>query len=90
MKQGKLQAGNEAVPVEYELRTVLANNKRETSGKLILGQPPGPELSKALTRLTGANLITEGGQALWVEFTKNLNGMEVEFIATPPYGFIVN
>jgi hypothetical protein len=38
---GKLQLGNEAVPVEYELQTAVANNKRETTGRLVLRQPQG-------------------------------------------------
>ena len=69
---------------------MLANNKRETTGRLTLGQTPGTELSVALTKLTGANLVTDDGQVLWVEFTKNLNGKEVEFIAAPPRGFTLN
>ena len=90
MKQGKLQLGNEAVPVEYELQTVLANNKRETTGRLVLRQPPAIQLSTALTKMTGANLVTDDGHAHWVEFTRNIDGTEIEFIASPPRGFVVN
>jgi len=90
MKQGKLQLGNDAVPVEYELKTVLTNNKRLTNGRLILRQTPGAQLAIALTKLTGANLVTDDGQVLRVEFTNNLNGSEIEFTAPPPRGVIVN
>ena len=90
MKQGKLQLGNDAVPVEYELKTVLTNNKRLTNGRLILRQTPGAQLAIALTKLTGANLVTDDGQVLRVEFTNNLNGSEIEFTAPSPQGVIVN
>ena len=90
VKQGKLQLGNEAIPVEYELQTVVANNKRETTGRLVLRQPPGIQLSTALTEMTGANLVTDDGHAHWVEFTRNIDGTEIEFIASPPRGVIVN
>ena len=90
MKQGKLQLGNEAVPVEYELRSSLSGLKRTIAGRLILGQAPGAELSAALVKLTGANLVTDDGHVLFVEFTNALNGEEVEFLAAPPTGFIVN
>ncbi len=81
MKQGKLQVGNEAVPVEYELQTVRANNKRETTGRLVLRQTPGPQLSTAFTNMTGANLVADDSQVHWIEFTRNLNGMEMAFVA---------
>ncbi len=90
VKRGKLQLGDAAVPVEYELKTVVANNKRQTNGKLILRQTPGAPLSAALTKLTGANLVTEDGQALWIEFTDNLNGSEIKFVVPPPRGVSVN
>src|SRR5260370_37510317 len=63
VKQGKLQLGNEAVPEEYELQTTVANNKRETTRRLVLRQPPGIQLSTALTKMTVANLVTDDGQA---------------------------
>jgi hypothetical protein len=90
MEQGRLQLRNEAVPVEYEIRTERVHNKRETTGRLILTQPPGDQLATALKNMTGANLILENGQTLWVEFTGNSNGEEIEFIASPPQGFVVN
>lgn len=90
MKQGKLQLGNEAIPVEYELQTVVANNKRETTGRLVLRQPAGIKLSNALTEMTGANLVTDNGHVHWVEFTRNIDGVKIEFIASPPGGFAVN
>ncbi len=90
MKQGKLQLGDEAVPVQYELQ-IERNNRRQIRGRLtIMGQTPGlPRLSKALKDMTGANLITEGGQPIHVEFTNNLNGKDIEFIAALPEGFVL-
>jgi len=47
LKSGKLQLGSEAVQVEYELETTLRNNRRETTGTLVLKQTPVAELSTA-------------------------------------------
>lgn len=90
MKQGKLQLGNEAVLVEYELNTVTVNNKRETTGRFILKNSPGTQLSNALLKMAGANLVTDEGKVLWVEFTNNSNGSEIEFITHLPQGFVLN
>lgn len=89
MKPGKLQLGNEAIPVQYELSTTWANNKRKTTGKLILGLTPGPALALAITKMTGANLVTDDGQVLAVEFTKNSDGQMIEFGAIAPKGFVL-
>jgi hypothetical protein len=86
VKKEKLQLEDDAVPVGYELVTKPVGKKRETTGRLILNQALGPTLSKALADMSGANLLAEDGQVLWVEFTNNLNGKEIEFIASPSRG----
>jgi len=85
LKSGKLQLGSEAVQVEYELETTLRNNRRETTGTLVLKQTPVAELSTALTNMTGANLIAES-EVRWIEFTRNECGSVVRFVALPPKG----
>jgi len=84
MKQGKLQAGNEIVSVEYELVTKVNRGKRETTGTLCLTQTARAELAVALSKLTGANLVMAEGEIRHVEFTRNVNGSVVEFKALPP------
>jgi hypothetical protein len=80
VKPGKLQLGDEAVPVQYELNTVLVGNRRERNGRLILMRIPLGQLRAALTAMTAANLVTDEGQMLPIEFTRNTNGQEIEFI----------
>ncbi len=84
MKSGKLQLGNEAVPVEYEIQSLWVGTKREISGTCTLLQKPGSALLSALAQMTGANLVTEEGQVYWVEFTHNADFKQVEFKAIPP------
>jgi hypothetical protein len=86
VKQGKLQLEVEAVLVEYELVTKFDGKKREITGRFILNQALGTKLSKAVRNMIGTNLVTDDGQVLWVEFTKNSNGKEIEFIARFPQG----
>ena len=87
MKQGKLKLGDEAIAVQYEL---WRSNQREVAGKLVLGvTPPGPVLAQALAKIMSANLITEDGHVLTVEFTKNHDGRIVEFRAIPPVGYVL-
>lgn len=88
MPEGKLQLGNEAVMVEYELQPEMQLNKRETTGILKLKQSPLPGLAKAILNVTGANLITESGQVRWIEFQRCTDGLTVEFVAPPPTGRI--
>ncbi|MGC2465343.1 MAG: hypothetical protein WA517_09120 [Candidatus Acidiferrum sp.] len=90
MEEGKLQLGNEAVAVQYELRVTNVRNKRQLTGTLVLGPNLGPGLTHAITKMTAANLVTHDGQVLWVEFTSNQNGHTIEFAAIPPKGFIIN
>ena len=90
MLPGKLQLGNEAVLVDYGLQTTWEGKKRLISGRCLLRQTPGPQLSKALLDLTAANLVTDEGQPLHVEFTKYANGNEAEFLVLPPTGYPLN
>jgi hypothetical protein len=90
LKQGRLQLGNEAAPVEYELHTEWHGKRRLITGRCVIKQNPSPQLLNALTQLTGANLLTNDGQVCHVEFTKNTNGREIEFSVLPPTGFVVN
>jgi hypothetical protein len=90
MLPGKLQLGSEGAFVDYEIQTKWENNKRLITGRCVLRQSPGPELSNALLRLTAANLVTDEGQALRVEFTKYANGVEIEFVVLPPTGYPLN
>lgn len=87
MQKGKLERGGFALPVEYDLQTVMEGKKSKTGGTLILLGTPTDTLAKALAELTGANLITEKGSTIWVEFVANHNGKQIEFIATRPKGF---
>lgn len=82
--------GDEAILVEYELHVEWDGKKRLITGRCVTKQNPGTELSKALMLLTGANLLTDDDQVCWVEFTRNLNGREIEFVVRPPTGFVVN
>ena len=84
MKQGQLQCGNQAVPVEYNFHTSLVpNTMRETTGKLILPQILGSELAATIANRSGVSLITEDNQVLWIEFTTHVNGQEIEFAVSP-------
>ena len=83
MKIGKLQLGNEAIPVEYSLATVMNGNLRETKGQLVLKQNPMKELANALSSCAGANLIEEDGNARWIEFT-SYSGINATFVVIPP------
>jgi hypothetical protein len=82
MSQGKLQLGSEAVPVEYELQ----QSQGGTTGILTLMQTPLPGLAKAILNMAGANLITESGQARWIEFRTSVDGLTVEFVVPWPTG----
>jgi hypothetical protein len=90
MLPGKLQLGSEAVFVDYELETIWEGKRRLIRGRCVLRQGPGPELSRALLEQTAANLVTDEGQPLHVEFTKYANGTEVEFLVLPPTGYPLN
>lgn len=76
MPLGKLTLEEEAVPVEYEIKTIIIIQLRAVAG---------PKLAKAMLNLQGANLTTEDGKSTrWVEFKRCIDGLTVEAVATPP------
>jgi hypothetical protein len=84
VKQGKLQCGSQVLPVKYTFHTNLVPNQtRKTSGKLIVPQLLGGELTATITNTNGVSLITEDNHVLWIEFTTHVNGKEIEFSVSP-------